>query len=145
MKNYFKILLFMGMTIFPYATYAQNQSYRLLDLKGREWYMVGPTDKTNIAYYEDSLIIYTLIDTSKSIYKFSFEYYLSDSIDYVFDSTKVGKIRSGNYIITRILKNSKFNPDQPRPVSVFQIISLNSSTLLIRNIQQQNFLEYNTK
>jgi hypothetical protein len=145
MRTFYKILFFMGLSVIPFAIYAQDQVFKLADLKGKDWYMLGLTDKTSIAHYEDSIIIYTLIDKSKSLYKFNFEYYLSDSIECVFDASKVGKSPKGHFIISRVLKNAKSDPNQPQPVSIFQIIELNSTNLKIRNIEQKNFIEYYTK
>ena len=51
----------------------------------------------------------------------------------------------GKYIVKRLIPDpKKSNAPQPRVVSVFEIIELSSTKLVIRNIKQQILLEYKT-
>ena len=68
------------------------------------------------------------------------EYYLSDSICRVFDSSKVGNVLDGTFIIRRPLRDKK-HPDIPLTVSCYEIIELKPTKLVLKNKNQQ-ILEY---
>jgi hypothetical protein len=100
------------------------------------WSMQGMTDKTSEEFYSiDSITIYL-----NKKYLGTLEYYLSDSINQVFDSSKVGKIMKGKYIVSMVLKPPKRSTDL-RPVSVYEIIELTQNKLIIRN-KNQDLLEF---
>ena len=146
MKTIMKIFqtgfLILGINAISFTSFSQTDNFKLSDLKGKTWNMQGLTDKTDEANYDNNKLIHTLTDITKTKYVFTFEYYLCDSIVKIFDSTKVGTIMEGKYIVTRVLRDNKTNPTQPQPVSVYEIVELNSTKLVIRNIKQQNLIEY---
>ena len=145
MKNLSVLFLFTIFNMISFRTSAQTENFKLSDLKSKTWCMQGLTDKTDEANYEDNKVTFTMKGSSKSKYTSTFEYYLSISIETVFDSTKVGKVLARKYIVIRALRDKKSNPLQPQPISVFEIVDLNSTKLVIRNIQQQNLLEYKAR
>lgn len=138
--KFFKLIIILTiLCAVPYSGIAQTKSYKLDDLKGKTWVMQGLTDKSNDENYEKNQIISYL----NGNYFCTFEYYLSNSIDTVFDSTRVGAIMEGKYIVKRLIPDlKKTNSPQPRVVSVFEIIDLSPNKLVIRNTKQQQLLEY---
>jgi hypothetical protein len=146
MKFFKTIFMFTVISMISYSAFSQQEStFKVVYLKNKTWCMQGMSDKTTEAKYNDGNIIYLLTDASKSAYTFVTEYYLSNSIETVFDSTKVGNIKEGNYIISRILKDKKSHPNQPQPVSVFEIKELSSTKLVLKDIKQQNLIEFLAK
>ncbi len=90
--------------------------------------------------YEESYSLDTVTLYFNKKYFGTLEYYLSDSINKVFDSNKVGKILEGKYIISKVLKPPKRSTDL-RPVLVYEIIELTQDTLIMRN-KNQDLLEF---
>ena len=106
--------------------YAQQAKSTMDLLTLREWKI---TYEVNKDYYIESTYTYTtteFIDKSKGTgvdeVELRLKYYLSNKAETVFDSSKVGKIPNGNYIIT-INKFSK--------VVVWEIINISDSELEI--------------
>ncbi len=66
-------------------------------------------------------------------------YYLSDTIDKVFDNSKIGKAKNGQYIIA----NPRFRPTPNDPwkrlTAVFKIIVLNDTVLQIVDINNPRY------
>ena len=125
-----------------FTAFAQKVNFKLTDLQNKTWAMQGLTDKTNDNEFANNKIkIYF-----NGEYMGAFEYYLSDSIVTVFDSTKVGMGNEGKYIIERLIPNpQKSSARQPGRISVFEIIELSSAKLVLRNVKQDYLLEYKAK
>jgi len=143
--NYFKFAILIAMlSLTNFQAFSQS-GYSLNEIIGKTWIMSGMTDKTYEDVYDNTTITSSLKDNSEKKYVFKFEYYLSDSIEDSFDPNKVGKVKTGKYLIERPLKDSKSNPNQPQPITIMEIKELSSSRLVLCNIKQQNNLVFTKK
>lgn len=116
---------------------AQPGKFKLEDLINKTWRMQGLNELTNDENYGVDHICLNL----NNEYVGKQEFYLSDSIVTVFDSISVGKVKEGRFIVRRTLRDERC-PGQPLRVSVFEIMKLNSDTLIIRNIKHQDLLMF---
>jgi hypothetical protein len=137
-KSINTLSLFVVLIMISFSSFAQN--FKLGDLQGKTWCMQGLTDKTFEEIYENNKITSYLSD--KYIYRM--EYYLSDSIVKVFDSSKVGIVKEGKYIIRRPLRDKKY-PTVPLTVSVYEIKELTPTKLTYRYIKNPYLLEFKAK
>jgi hypothetical protein len=136
------ISLLLILSTISFSAFAQKVDYKLTELQDKTWAMQGLTDKTNDNKFENNKISIYL----NGEYIGAFEYYLSDSIETVFDSTKVGMVNQGKYIVERLIPNpQKTSATQTRRISVFEIIELSTTTLVLRNVKQEYLLEYKAK
>lgn len=136
------ISLLLILSTISFSAFAQKVNFKLTELQDKTWAMQGLTDKTNDNKYENNKIKIYL----NGEYMGAFEYYLSDSIVTVFDSTKVGMVNEGRYIVERLIPNQqKTSVSQPGRISIFEIIELSSTTLVLRNVKQEYLLEYKAK
>jgi hypothetical protein len=123
------------------SVFAQKKIFKLDDLKNKTWIMQGLTDKTSEEVFTDGSIESYL--NGKHVC--TFDYYLSNSPDTIFDSSKVKFSKKGNYIIKQLAFIPNYEYNVPSVISVFEIIKLNSKSLVIRNIKQSNQLEFRLK
>jgi len=140
MKKYTTIILtsiLIALTTFSGA--AQDKESTLGKLKANRWHMQGVTDiavstkygnKRIKQYYKEEKFKFTL----------SSEYYLSNTLDKEFNSSKVGKTFEGKYIIRRVARKKYDN--RPKPVLVLEIIQLNENWLILRNVKHKHLLKY---
>jgi hypothetical protein len=129
------ISLLVGLSIISNSASAQSGVFFLHDLSGKTWDMQCLTGKTSSDKYDSTEVTHyfngKLIGTS--------EYYLSDSIVSVFDPSKIGSVSHGKYIIRRAKRDLTEN-NSPRPTSVFEIIELDTTSLIMRYIEHQHLL-----
>jgi hypothetical protein len=134
------LFLLLVLSLLSISLSAQNETFKLNSLSGKTWIMQGLTDKTyEESYSKDKITSYFNIK-----YTASREYYLSDSIVMVFDSSKVGSVDCGKFIVARILRNKDY-PEQPLRVLVYEIIELSPDKLIMRNIKNPQLLEFKSK
>jgi len=115
-----KILLLTTCLVFMADGFAQ-QSFQQSDLINKRW--KTKTGKHTAYYHKFTNTKNTFIDKENQIYSTNY-YYLSDSPDTVFDMSKVGKSRSGRYIITNYPEKSK--------VFIEEILLLTNNTLIFK-------------
>jgi hypothetical protein len=134
------LFLLLVLSLLSVSLYAQNETFKLNSLLGKTWIMQGLTDKS----YEESYSKDKITSYFNNKYFASREYYLSDSIVMVFDSSKVGSIDCGKFIVTKILRNKDY-PKQPLKVSVYEILELSPDKLIMRYIKNPQLLEFKSK
>ena len=93
------VLMFIGLSV-----NSQGKSNMDVLTSGKWYWDFGSQGVANMGYYftTDSMVFWALKperDGQKMLYAGSL-YYLSDKIDSVFDSSKVGKNKDGKYIIS---------------------------------------------
>ena len=98
------VALFVSMSNYMMAQYSEPLRLTRLYLMNHKWYPDVYDDED----FECSYITYSLTQEIDSVFtekgeieQYMTEYYLSDTIDTVFDQSKVGKTVSGKYLITR--------------------------------------------
>ena len=106
--------------------FSQMESYMLKRLQEKEWVLLFNNNSKNIVYTQNECFIYV-----NCKYDAKAEYYLSDTIETVFDKNKVGKIMNGKYIIERIISSKPVN-NYPSEVMVFEIKELNANMLTLK-------------
>lgn len=137
LKKVFLFSFLIGISLFSTA----QGTFKLTDLQGKNWYMKGLADnQTTEEKYENDRIT-TIIGGSLI---FNSEYYLSDVVEKDFDSTKIGQVKEGRFIIRRPVR-SKSKPNQPLSISVFEIIELSSTKLVYKSYSQSIYSEFITK
>ena len=139
-NSYKQTLCFFFLNFCVITSFSQNVKFKLEDLKGKTWSMLGLNDKTYDEEYENGKILLFLTDK----YFGAQDYYLSDSIVSVFDSSKIGKVTEGKYIVRRFHRD-KEHSNTPQPISVFEIREIGPTKLVIRYIKHQHLLEYRIK
>ena len=102
----------------------EQQTFQLSDIAGKKWQRDTCVGKGSFSIE----YINTVKCIDKSVYgkeeKISeSEYYLSDTIDTVFNKSKVGKISSGRYIIQR---------DREGYLYIYEILKLTDSRLILK-------------
>lgn len=141
-NNFTRISIIVLISILSNNIWSQKTAFKLSDLSGKKWEMKGLVGKTNFDHYSDSRISSYL----DGVLIGSFEFYLSNSIDTEFDSSKVGVSSEGKYIIKRLIPDTtKKDAPQPRVVTAYEIIELDDDLLIIRNINHKHVLEYKLK
>ena len=116
--NLLKILLFAICFIFISNSYAQ-QTFQQSDIIGKKW----KKGKISLKYTNTKEIsIVRLFPTSD-------EYYLSNTIDTVFDKSKVGKSTNGRYIISRYKWGTN-------GMEIYEILVLTNSTLIVKTVPE---------
>ena len=116
---------------------SQTGSSVMNRLQGKEWMLLFNNTSKNRVYTQTECFIN---DDSK--YYNTAEYYLSDTIETVFDKNKMGKIMNGKYIIERMISREPDN-NHPSEVRAFKIKELNAN-LLILNYRNEEF-DYRAK
>ena len=113
--------------------YAQQAKSTMDLLTQREWKIVFEINKD---FHVESTYTYTtteFIDKSKGTgtdgFELKFKYYLSDKRETVFDSSKVGKIQNGDYIIKE---------NELLDVSIHKIVKISDSELEIIPVTRVN-------
>jgi len=139
-KIFIIISLLVVVNMISYISFAQKGNFKQAELQGKTWQLQGITDVTIVYIYEtDKLSFYR---NDKNIG--NMEYYLSDSIVKIFDSSKVGKVYEGKYIIERPIR-AKGCTTQPLAVSVLEIIELSPDRLIVRGANNPNLVEFKVK
>lgn len=136
-----KTLAYLLSSLFFFCVISINSScqiskFKIADLVQKKWGLQGLSNMTNDMVFDvkSVTIIFNGKDTT------SFEYYLSDSIVKVFNSSKVGNIKEGKFIVRRPLPFSGQQKVSTR-IFNFEILELNSRKLVLKNEMQQK-LEY---
>ncbi|MCD7900670.1 MAG: hypothetical protein LUH22_12590 [Bacteroides sp.] len=130
-----RTILFLSFIVTMSSLMAQNNIYSIELLK-KEWMPIGIENKdfsstckfdneNMISNFQYEGVDYPLQDT----------YYLSNTPESKFDDNKVGKIKSGKYIIQK----SKSG------VIVFEIIELTKDSLQLKNLLSELTVKYTVK
>lgn len=115
---------------------AHVQNISTLDLlTGKEWTMQFPS-KQSYTFKElysknEQNVIYTY---NGEITETKVPFYLSDSIVPTFDSSKVGKIKNGKYIILHV--DEKKKGVKRKVIKTYEIIKLTTTELILRNLNE---------
>jgi hypothetical protein len=143
MKNYKIILLTNCLIAFTaFTAISQNNPTTLDKLQASTWEHKTSVSNTMTAVYDSEQIIKTLNGERYM----TFEYYLSDRIDTVFDETKIGQVPNGKYLVRR----SKTSIDDgiereitvPNRFTVYEIKQLNKNGLSFRYSKHQHTVKY---
>ncbi len=130
MKN---IILLIALCLSIHVT-AQDQIITQDVLVNKTWTMSGVKGKVIEKKYSKSEIEFYYNGKSMGV----FDYYLSNKIDSVFNKSKVGKISSGKYII------SKYKGAASNNFSILEVISHTSKEHILKN-ENQNLIKYELK
>lgn len=123
-----------------FSSYAQEQKTTQQLLMGKTWDMQGMMGKTMSEAYDENTI--TVYYNGKELGKD--EYYLSDVIEVEFDTSKVGRMSEGKYIVHRAKKEKGYKEELP--VTVLEIVQLDETMLTLKNIKNEHvLLEYKRK
>ena len=110
------ILLFALHTAFSCAA----QTFRMSQLKGCKWVSYELDGKVNTVWFTDSAYFdenfYTSLNKTATS---KMPFYLSNTIEKVFDESKVGTNTSGKYPCRRICSNDAIVPS-PVPTDMYQ-------------------------
>jgi hypothetical protein len=129
----FCILVILSLT--STLAMAQQHEFVLSKLQNKTWIMQGTTDKT----IEESFTKGNIICKYNGKHVGTFEFYLSDSKDTIFDSSKKNKVENGRYIISRMVRDK--SDKRPTPVSILEIIELTDEKMVLKN-ENNVLLEY---
>jgi len=137
-SKFFLGFIIILLTITIKNLYSQNAVSTLDKLTGKEWTFVFPSDPgfSSIDTYTKEILTttfrYNNIDT-----KMPYPFYLSDKADTTFNDSNVGKIEEGKYIIT-LNKKAK-------SMGVFEIITLTSTSLELKNLGNKSIITFSAK
>jgi hypothetical protein len=112
------LIVFLAFSVV--SVYSQQNKTIAQMLQGKQWEMQGMTDKTSSKRVDSSKIYDYFNGELLSIR----DYYLSDTPDTSFDSSKIGNYPNGKYIIT------KYN----NTISSYIITSITEYKLQIKNL-----------
>ncbi len=132
------LLVILGLISFP--CYPQKGNFKQAELLGKTWQLQGVSGLNEEYIYENDIFSFSI--DGKNIG--NMEYYLSDSIVKIFDSTKVGNIKEGNYIIQKPIR-AKGATKPPLRVSVVEIVELGPDKLVIRDAKNSNLVEFKAR
>ena len=76
-----------------------------------------------------------MISPGNKRYEYSNDYYLSDTPENTFNSTKIGKSQSGKYLVVNNKKKSANNQSYYYEVLNYEIQECTSSTLILKNLK----------
>ena len=146
MKNYKIIILTNVLIAFTaFTTISQNNPSTLEKLQANTWETKSSVSNIFNSIYDAEQI--TIIRNGEILG--TDEYYLSDTIDTVFDVTKIGKVPNGKYIVKRsktsIRDGVEKESTQPNRFGVFEIKQLNKNWLMIRYSKHQHMIKYKAK
>lgn len=125
-------ILFFVLFMFGLNSSLRAQTFSMDSLKGKTWRAVSGyhlSDKMDLSiYFYTTYATFTVkAKDNQFSNKADWEYYLSDTIVKSVDRTKVGKSKSGKYII----RCESESYESRQKFSVFKIISLSSNKLVL--------------
>lgn len=126
-------ILFILFFMLGLSSSLSAQTFSLNSLKGKTWRAVSGynlSDKMNLSiYFYSAYATYNISSKDNQISKeYNRDFYLSDTIVKSIDRSKVGKIKTGKYIIRCDSKSYEAR----QKFSVFEIISLTSNKLVLK-------------
>ena len=140
MKKYtLNILTNILIVLVTFSLAAQDKESTLDKLQANTWHMQGLSDKIVTNKYGSSQMIQYYKEDEYD-FKSKYEYYLSNTIDQEFNSSKLGQATEGKYIISR--NKRKKGDNRPFKISVLQIVQINKNWLILRNVKQKHLLKY---
>ena len=117
LNNFKKILIVIICFLSIVDSFAQ-ETFQQADLVGKKWKSKEfRENKRSIKYTKTKETV-----VNRNIFISTNKYYLSDTIDSVFDKSKVGKSRSGRYVVVR-------NKRADNGIKVNEILALTENTL----------------
>ena len=130
------------MAFTAFTTISQNNPSTLDKLQASTWEHKSSESNTTTAVYDSKQII-----KSRNGERYmTFEYYLSDRIDTVFDETKIGQVPNGKYLVSRsktiIRDGVERESTVPNRFGVFEIKQLNKNWLAFRYSKHQHTVKY---
>jgi hypothetical protein len=144
-KNIKFLRSLMALTIFTLfftPCFSQSNGCNLDDLIGKRWSYKGiKEDKSYVDVYTRTTHTTTLKDGGSTAI-FKLEFYLSDEKDNEFDSSKVGKSKSGKYIIERNIRDNKSKKNVPSEIKILEILEIGPSTLILCPLNAKRQLEF---
>ena len=118
------IILFALYTAFSCAA----QTFRMSQLKGCKWVSYELEDETNTVWFTDSAYYdQSFYPTLNKTTTLKLPFYLSNTIEKVFDESKVGTNTSGKYMIVK-----EGNAKHGYNLVVFEIMGISSTNLSIK-------------
>lgn len=112
-------------------------------LMGKEWvaqFDVGNVPTQGCVYTSTKEITFMIVNGER--YEVSADYYLSDSPVRSFNADRVGKNKSGKYIVVKSRVRDGENKPWYYKVSNFEILDISSQRLVVRNTQNAFIITY---
>ena len=130
-KRFFLLIAILTVVI---SSVAAQEKTTLDKLAGKEWYNVRHDKTVKSEYYVTTGQVRYFVknETFQSEHKGFF--YLSDSIDSVFDEAKVGKAVNGKYIVYPLTGVDKSGKEY-KSASVCEILELTDNKLVIQVVR----------
>lgn len=125
--------------LFSMSLFSQNSTTTLSLLKGKKWEMLFPSEKQYKVseIYSNDTIIHTFTFNGTNVRSFEL-FYLSDSVDYNFNPSRIGQYQNGRYIITKNTINNE--------VFIYEIISISSGFVEFKNMANRELvIKYQAK
>ena len=136
------ILLYVLIAFTAFTAISQNNPTTLDKLQATTWEHKTSVTETTTAVYDAEQIIKR---RNGEIYM-TFEYYLSDRIDTVFDETKIGQVPNGKYLVRRsktlIHDGVEKESTVPNRFTVYEIKQLNKNWLAFRYSKHKHTVKY---
>ena len=127
MNGFISLIVTITVSLYSLNAFSQAEGSVLTRLQGKRWVLLFDKSSNERVYSQKECFIYVdgkCVTTA--------EYYLSDTIETVFDKNNVGKIINGKYIIERMI-SSKPVINHPSDVKSFEIKELNANMLILIN------------
>lgn len=143
MKNIFFILSFVFLGTDVYA----QISTTLKMITGKEWHIQLPKESNlypqGRIYSDNEVIRFMIADGER--YEKSALYYLSDTPVVQFDEQKVGKNKSGKYIVMKAKVKSGPNRVEHDKIYNYEIMTSTENTLIVKNLANNFIITYIAK
>lgn len=136
MKSIFKLIIISNILLLcSFSSHSQQIAPTLDILKEKSWTLIFPSPKDyeyTMQFAKDTITACLIYEETIAL---KYEYYLSDNPATVFDSTRIGKNTSGQFIIQR--ENNK--------MSVLKIVTLTPNYIKLQNMKDGNIMEFTRK
>jgi hypothetical protein len=132
-----KVIFFLVLSfVVMHSHFAQNNSLRLTQqyLMSHKWYpdiYSEDSKKSSIITYSSTQMIDSVFVESVNSRVNIRDYYLSDSKDAVFDTSKFGYSSSGKYIIERV---RSINPQKDDLILIMEVVFISEEKMELRNL-----------
>lgn len=134
MKTKFKLLACLLCLLVSTLAFSQEIRTTLSLLQGKQWKMRLKNNHVSLYIYKNEGKL--LSQSGKILRERPNSYYLSDTIDTVFDARKIGKSESGKYLI-------ELTPNDE--AVAFEIVTLNDHYLVLKHVRYRVIEEFDAQ
>ena len=130
-KRFFLLIAMLTVVI---SSVAAQEKTTLDKLAGKEWFFVRHDNEVCGEIYSIAGMVKYFYESNASRNYHEGFFYLSDSIDSVFDESKIGKAVNGKYIVYPLTGVDK-NGNEYKSASVCEILELTDNKLVIEVVR----------